>query len=163
MDIDTSKIGFAFEKHVLSCLDLKRYNNKKKADYKIVSWTGDYGKNEDYSIERDSEPDLIIRHLESDTKFAIECKYRSNLSNDGRIGIGRKWFLDQYKEYADKNQEIPTFIVFGLEGQPNNPDRMFCVPIRKIRIANTLVQDFEDYERNPRDMFSFNPSTGVLK
>lgn len=162
MDSDPAKIGLAFERQVLSYLDLKLRNSSREAAYKIVSWTGDYSKNIGYSIETDSEPDLIIRHLESDMKFAIECKYRSHLSS-GRIGIGRKWFLDKYKEYADKNPDIPTFIVFGLEGQPNNPDRMFCVPIKKIVIANTLIQDFEDYERNPRDMFSFNPSTGVLK
>ena len=162
MDSDSAKIGLAFERYVLSRFDLKPYKSSKKTIFQLVSWTGDYGKNYNYSIETDSEPDLIIRHLESGVKFAVECKYRSHL-NGAKIGLGKRWFLDHYKKYASNNPDIPTFIAFGLEGQPDNPDRVFCVPIGEVRIANPNVNEFEDYERNPQDMFLFNPTTGILK
>ena len=160
--MDAAEIGLKFERYVLSLFDLKKCGSSEDAAYKIVSWTGDYSKNIGYSIETDSEPDIIIRHLESDFKFAVECKYRSHLSGD-KIGLGKRWFLDHYKEYASKNPNIPTFIAVGLEGQPDNPDRAFCVPISEVRIANPNVNEFEDHERNPQDMFSFNPTTGILK
>jgi len=161
MEGDAAEIGLKFEKYVLPLFDLKIRNSSKDADYKIVSWTGDYSKNIGYSIETDSEPDLIIRHLESNIKIAIECKYRSH-SIAGKISIS-KWFLDHYKEYADKNPDIPTYILYGLDGQPDNPDRMFCVPVNEIKYANSYISGFKNYERNPKDMFTFDPATKVLK
>ena len=159
--MDAAEIGLKFERYVLSLFDLKKCGSSEDAAYKIVSWTGDYSKNIGYSIETDSEPDIIIRHLESDFKFAVECKYRSHLSGD-KIGLGKRWFLDHYKEYASKNPNIPTFVVIGLEGQPDNPDRMFCLPIDKIIYANTYVNYFSDYERDPKDIFLFDSITRIL-
>ena len=160
--MDAAEIGLKFERYVLAHFDLKPYKSRKKTDFKIVSWTGDYGKNEGYAIETDSEPDLIIRHLDSESKFAVECKYRSHLNN-GQIDVGHKSNLVNYEKYASNNPDIPTYIVFGLEGQPDNPSRMFCVPVSHIKYVRTYVNYFKDYERNPQDMFSFNPITGILK
>ena len=159
--MDAAEIGLKFERYVLPLFDLKKRGSSKDAAYKIVSWTGDYSKNIGYSIETDSEPDIIIRCLASNMKFAVECKYRSHLIS-GKIDTGW-WFLKHYKEYASINPDIPTFILFGLGGQPDKPDRMFCVPVDEIKYADSYISAFKDYERNPQDMFSFSPITRMLK
>ena len=161
MGSDSAEKGFKFEKYVLSLFDLERYDKDKAAAYKIVLWTGDYGKNTCYKIETDSEPDLIIRHLESNIIFAVECKYRSRLYDD-KIDVGKPRNLNNYKMYAYKNLDIPTFVVFGLGGQPDNPDQMFCVPIFKIKYFDTYINYFREYERDPKDVFLFDSITRVL-
>ena len=48
---------------------------------------------------------------------------------------------------------MPLFVVIGLGGSPQYPDRMFCIPIEGIEYPALYPKIFEEYERDPRKMF----------
>ncbi|VVB54271.1 Uncharacterised protein [uncultured archaeon] len=141
--------GVDFEKYVVSLFS--------KEHFKINDWTRDNSKNLDQRVESDSNPDLTIRYLNTNELFSIECKFRSYALNNN-ITWARPDQIMNYQRYEHENK-IPTFLVIGLGGIPDDPKRMFCLPISKARYTNLFMSYLENYERPPYRMFFWKNRT----
>jgi hypothetical protein len=70
--------------------------------------------------------------------------------------------MDKYKEYSENN-DIPLYIVIGLGGSPENPERMFCIPIEEAKYTKLYPSIFENYERNTDELFFWDAENKNLK
>jgi len=135
--IDQSKQkGDDFEKLIAKKFD-RRY-------FKLKSWAGDKYDNGVYA-ENTLHPDLIFEYnLKGQTgSFAVECKYRKKwYEKDAVEGIewAKNGQLERYKKFSVE-QQVPTFIVIGVGGEPNNPESVFVIPIEKTT-ENFLCKNF---------------------
>ena len=48
-----------------------------------------------------------------------------------------------------------------LEGNPQKPERMFCIPLENAKYPELYPSVFEKYERDPDNMFFWK--NGILK
>ena len=135
--------GDMFEQHVVDLFNKSHFN--------VVEWTTDMMRKHNRYVESDSNPDLTMRHKTTDMVFSVECKFRSNLYK-GALSWSNWKQLRRYKLYSSDN-EIPLFVVIGLGGNPQYPDRMFCIPIDEIQYSALYPKVFEKYEREPDKMF----------
>ena len=144
--------GVEFEKYVVGL-----FNDKYFA---IHDWTRDLSdKRKGIRVESDSNPDLTIRYKPTDEKFAVECKFRSNLYKN-KLCWTTYGKLKQYNLFAYENA-IPTFIVIGFRGEPHNPERMFCIPLEEVKYPELYASVFEKFERDPDKRFFWK--NGILK
>ncbi len=135
--------GVKFEKYVISLFSPKYFS--------IADWTRDSSGKHNIRVESDSNPDLTIRYLLTKEKFSVECKYRSNLY-EGKLRWTYGQKIEDYRQYAQEN-DIPTFIAIGLGGYPDEPKRMFCIPLEEAKYPELYPSIYERYERNPRKQF----------
>ena len=142
VDVHIDK-GNSFETCVVDLFD--------KSHFTVVEWTTDMMRKHNRYVESDSNPDLTMRHKTTDMMFSVECKFRSNLYK-GALDWSNWKQLRRYKLYSSDN-EVPLFVVIGLGGSPQYPDRMFCIPIEGIEYPALYPKIFEEYERDPRKMF----------
>ncbi|HJH31549.1 MAG TPA: hypothetical protein C5S50_05095 [Methanosarcinaceae archaeon] len=144
--------GDEFEKYVVHLFDTRTY-------FSIVEWTSDISRKQDCFVESDCNPDLVMRykHKSRNEVFCIECKYRSNLY-DGKLNWSYHSQLDRYRKYA-KEKGIPFYVVIGLGGSPQYPERMFCIPLKEAKYPALYPSVFEKYERDPDKMFFWKNGT----
>ena len=142
IDVQVDK-GNLFETCVVDLFD--------KSHFTVVDWTTDMMRKHNRYVESDSNPDLTMRHNISDMVFSVECKFRSKLYR-GALNWSNWKQLRRYKSYSFDN-EVPLFVVIGLGGSPQCPDRMFCIPIEDMEYPSLYPKIFEEYERNPEKMF----------
>ncbi|VVB95057.1 Uncharacterised protein [uncultured archaeon] len=135
--------GVEFEKYVINLFNPKYFS--------IADWTRDSSGKHDIRVESDSNPDLTVRYLPTNEKFSVECKFRSNLY-DGKLRWTYGQKIEDYRQYARENN-IPTFIAIGLGGYPDEPDRMFCIPLEAAKYPELYPSIYEKYERDPRKQF----------
>lgn len=140
------KMGIEFERYVLHLFP--------PDEFSIVDYTKDVLKKMDVRVESDLNPDLEVRHIESDTVFFVECKFRSGLYK-GNLSWTRESQLERYNDFAFIN-EIPVFVVIGLGGEPASPKRMFCIPLNEAFLTDLPKYLYETYERKPEIPFSWN-------
>lgn len=135
--------GIDFERYIANLFD-PRY-------FSLYNCTRDTSKNFGIRVESDSHPDLTMKYIKTEQLFSIECKFRSHPYNNA-IQWARP---DQIRNYQTFEYEhnIPTFVVIGLGGTPNRPERMFCLPIKKARYPELFLSTLEQYERPPERMF----------
>ena len=142
IDVHVDK-GNSFETCVVDLFD--------KSHFTVVEWTTDMMRKHNRYVESDSNPDLTMRHKTTDVVFSVECKFRSKLYK-GALNWSNWKQLRRYKSYSSDN-EVMLFVVIGLGGSPQCPDRMFCIPIEDIEYPALYPNIFEEYERNPEKMF----------
>jgi hypothetical protein len=103
---------------------------------------------------RDKQPDFIFRpNYRKSQRFAIECKYRSNLiiCND----IFKVSTLDAYFKFQEQ-KSIPVFIVLGVGNSPSSPDRIFVFPLRKGVVYPMMYKErIEAFERLNKGVLVF--------
>lgn len=64
--------GHRFEKYIVDLFD------PSKSEFTLLDWTSDIDFIEfNVIVERNLNPDLLIKHNKSNKIFAIECKFRS--------------------------------------------------------------------------------------
>jgi hypothetical protein len=71
---------------------------------------------------------------------------------DGTLEWSYPEQLKRYQVYAAENK-LPFFVVIGLGGYSNNPDRMFCIPLEEARYPILYPSVFEIFERDPYQNF----------
>jgi len=136
--------GVAFEKYVIGLFDPKYFA--------LHEWTRDIsGKTNGYTVESDSNPDLVMRYKPRDELFAVECKFRSSLYKGALHWTSAKK-LTEYQAYA-KRTGYPTYVVIGLSGSSDAPDRMFCIPLSEAKYPDLYPSVFEGFERSAYAMF----------
>lgn len=114
-----------------------------------------YNRTQDNGSPEDSNPDIIMRfkHKHIDQKIAIECKFRSN-DDDDILHICKEHNIKNYRRFAQNHRDIPVYIVIGLGGVPDRPDRMFIIPLEELKNPSMHRMVFERYEK-PSDMNFF--------
>lgn len=120
--------GRQFEQFVvLLCSDNSRF--------KLLAWRGDKISGSTYAAET-LLPDLHLRHRldAAEVEYLIECKYRSYWGEDG-IDLS-----SQYVRYhnAAKDRSMELFIALGVGGTPSNPDELFLIPGRMVKLDKKI-------------------------
>jgi hypothetical protein len=133
----------------------------RRSDYFAISdWTRDnHDKSKGIYVESNTNPDLVIRYIPTNEKFAVECKYRSGFYRSQKInGPVVKWAapdqIKRYNAYSWSNR-IPVFVVVGVGGSPNNPATMFCIPLKDAKYPEIFPSVFDNTSGIPA-----RPSSG---
>lgn len=146
--------GIEFESFVVNHFESKYYD--------LLEWRGDKYSNGRYASSN-QYPDLEIK-LKSkklQTKFAIECKYRSYFFNNG-IEWAEDYQLEIYKEYS-KEYNMPVFILLGVGGEATKPEEIFIIPLSEINSTFLNKKLLYKYERKrPYENFYYNSEQQVL-
>lgn len=144
------EMGAAFENYVQSLFDM--------GDWIIKRSTGDLSKKLGRKVESDSDPDLIMRHKDTNKIIGVECKYRSRL-NKGKEEYGIFWAQDyQIKNYNifSEKEMCRVFIVIGLEGVPSKPKHLFLVPLYRLKYRFASEEYLKKFERSPKNKFTID-------
>ncbi|HJJ48171.1 MAG TPA: hypothetical protein O0X39_04150 [Methanocorpusculum sp.] len=156
------RMGNLFEETIASKFSSKYFT--------IVTWTTDRCRDTNIRVESDKNPDFRIRYEPTKEEFAVECKFRTwfyeEINPYGEIvKQSIQWAkpeqMERYKKY-EKEQKIPVFIVIGVGGKPNNPQFIFCIPLKEIKYPEIYGSIFERNEKNPETNFFWDPKTKKL-
>jgi len=150
-------IGKAFEDYIQTLI----FKNNKERDYFALEYrTPDYydAKSGIYA-ESNLEPDFRIRYNPTGDVFAVECKYRSDLSQNKQGKYVLSWSnptqLRRYQKYQQE-RKIPIYVVIGLGGDPNNPEKVYCIPLSEIKYPQIYPSVLKRYEHQPNELFFWN-------
>lgn len=104
---------------------------------------------------KDRLPDYIFRpNYAKKKRFAVECKYRSNLSVEN--DIVKPHILKRYFEYKEK-EGIPVFIVLGVGNLPSNPDSLYIFPLENGAVFSMMYKDhIQKFERTNKGVLVFD-------
>jgi hypothetical protein len=140
--------GDEFERYVVDLFDEKYFT--------IVEWTTDSMRKHNRYVEADTRPDLLIRYNLSGDEFYVECKYRSNLY-ENMLEWSTHEQMNRYFRFAYE-KKLPFFVIMGLGGTPSKPDKMYCVPLQKIKYPQLYQKFLIDFYHEPGKNFFWNGS-----
>jgi len=115
--------GDKFERYVVDKFDENKFT--------IVEWTTDTTRKHHRYVEADTRPDLLIRYNLTGEEFYVECKYRSYFY-ENKFQWSTPEQMNRYLRFAYK-QNKPFFVVLGLGGTPDRPEKIFCIPIQEAK------------------------------
>jgi hypothetical protein len=145
--------GKRFEDHVENLFS-KQY-------FKIIEKTHSHKTNADRFVESSKNPDFIFEYIPTREKFAIECKFRTQLNKQNQLEWSYPAQLKRYQEFSYQ-RKIPVYIVIGLElifGDNDDPDYeetesfMFNVPLEAAKYPALYESVFAKYERDYNKQF----------
>ena len=141
--------GKKFEQFVINLIDLNYFkiNNYNRDNYNSLH----------VKIETDSDPDITIRHLDTNQLISLECKFRQNMYNN-KIRWAFAYQIRHYNEFSVKNNR-PTFIVIGLGGYPDRPDKLYCIPLEHARLTNLDPSAIEKFKKPLYSKFTWQHNT----
>ncbi len=142
-DEDNTEKGDMFERFVVDLFS--------EQSFTIVEWTTDMMRKHDRYVEADTRPDLKLRHKQTGAEFYVECKYRSYIF-ENKVQWSSYGQMQRYREFADK-MNLPVFVVIGLGGMPDYPERLFCIPLEDAKYTGLYPSYLGNYEHNPREYF----------
>jgi hypothetical protein len=150
--------GERFEKFVLNKFDAK--------DFSIVKRTFPIQGPGSHYNENNLDPDFSLRYIPSREKFAVEAKIRSKPYNSKIIEWCKTYQLPRYKQF-EYDEKIPVYIVIGIGDIPENPERMFLVPLKNVKSNELSLEFLSEYEMDPKSKFTWKPggfwNSGHLK
>lgn len=140
--------GDAFENYVVSKFDRKFF--------RLKDMRSDKGSNGFYP-ESNKYPDLVLEYKPSTFSFAVECKWRADWwkRGDGEESIdwaGGDKKIQNYNEYAEKNN-IPVFVVIGLGGEPDKPEKLFVAPLNALKYRYAKKSYLEKFLKKDSNFF----------
>jgi hypothetical protein len=133
--ISPHKKGRSFEEFVIT-----RFSN---TDYQLIEWRSDKfirGWGWPASCQW---PDIVMEVKASSSRFAIECKYRSNTN-----GESLEWARpDQYQNYKDyeTRENIPVYIAIGIGGKPHAPKSLFIIRLERLKSNYISLRYLEEF------------------
>ena len=145
---DPEIVGKRFEDHVEKLFTPKYF--------KIVEKTHSFKTNSERYVESSKNPDFIFEYIPTKEKFAVECKYRTQLNRNNQLEWSKPAQLQRYQEFAYQ-KKIPVFIVIGLElafESKNDPDYddvekfMFNIPLNEAKYPALYESVFTKFERD---------------
>ncbi len=113
-------------------------------DYKLLNRTHDFETNELRYVEESKFYDFKLEHKQSKYKFAVECKYRSNLYYD-KFNWAKEYQMKRYKNYEKDNLPNGYYVMMGLGGEPGYPNQVFLVPLSEIKYVGLFPRVLEKY------------------
>lgn len=110
-----------------------------KSRYKLLQWRGDKISNGIYAKDT-LLPDLLVSHRlkQGVVEYFIECKYRSNWNADGKVDLSGV-FLRYRRNAKHANKEL--FIVLGVGGLPDKPEKFYIIPSRMINYYKDIPKE----------------------
>lgn len=133
-------------------------NKFNKRDFTIVKQTVPFPRSNGFlvdslTIENNLDPDFILRYRPNHEKFALETKWRSFLGNYDLIYPEQ---MARYKQF-EEDEKIPVFIVIGIGGTANKPNRLFLLPLNKADSHELSLEFLSKYEVDPKNNFKWRP------
>src|SRR4030067_1210880 len=141
---DEPFMGLRFEDYVSDLFSTKYFS--------LVEKTHSTETNQERYVERNMNPDFVFRYEPAGELFAVECKYRSNLNNEGLLNWSYPEQMKRYQEFSHKRR-MPVFIVIGLGGTDNNPKKMFNIPLEEAKYPTLYPGVFDTFNRPPNKPF----------
>jgi hypothetical protein len=157
---DPEIVGKRFEDHVERLFSLKYF--------KIVEKTHSFKTNSERYVESSKNPDFIFEYMPTKERFAVECKYRTQLNRNNQLEWSKPAQFQRYQEFAYQ-KKIPVFVVIGLElafESENDPDYddiekfMFNIPLNEAKYPALYESVFSKFERDFEKPFFWK--NGVL-
>ena len=125
---ESERKGFVFEQYV--------DNHFPDKYFKRLEWRSDIKDTNGRLSESSKYPDLEYEIRKSGVRFAVECKWRQSfLKKNGDLVI---WWaqnekqIDNYIQYG-KSQNIDVIVLIGIGGTPDNPDKVYSIPLAAIK------------------------------
>lgn len=141
---ESEEKGRAFEEYVVSHFNKKYFTLKE--------WRGDKYYEGNYA-ESNRYPDMEYEFSLNDKiiPFAVECKWRSKFKNE-QIQWATEEQADIYRKF-EKEKDMPVFVVIGVGSSPSDPERVYAVPLKALKLSiakEDYIRDFmrEDKEKN---------------
>lgn len=109
---------------------------------KLISQASDYHKN-GISAEENKEPDLKFT-LQTQA-FAVECKWRQNFDNEGKITWAKDYQIANYNKFQSENKQ-KVLIAIGIGGSANAPEKLYLVPLYRLTkgiATENYIADFQ--------------------
>jgi hypothetical protein len=103
-----------------------------KKYFTIIHWASDKYVN-GYYDQSNMNPDILFAfklHGKT-TQFAVECKWRQQLSQDGILWATTEQ-VERYKTY-ERTNNITVFIAIGIGGAAHAPNKLYAVPLRALK------------------------------
>ena len=147
---DAERKGQAFEMYVRD-----QFNHN---DYFLVEHVNDKASHE-HVTERSKYPDMVFRHRLSNTKFAVECKYRSEWEHKGKIAQidwAEEHNISNYLHFADV-RKMDVVVIIGIGGSPDNPREVYAAPLYALKTYTTARKYYLEQFKlsNPKASFRF--------
>ncbi len=122
-----------------SCLRTKVF---KKENYELIMKTHDFHENKKDYVKSSLHPDYFLRDKNTNVEFWVEAKYRENLFK-GKI----KWCTEkQFARYKKFGKEEKVLIAIGFGGRPKNPEKIYLIPLRKIKYHGLYPNSIAEFE-----------------
>lgn len=146
-EADAKEKGNAFEKYIVQKFD-QNY-------FQLLEWQGDKIVNGIYP-KSTMHPDLLVRLKgKEEATFAVECKWRQNYFKGG-IEFASDEQVKRYKTFM-LEKKIPVFIVVGLGGNAETPEKVFVIPLERLSKGQIPASDFPEYlQRDLQNGFFYN-------
>ena len=120
-----------------------------KDKYTLIERTCSPGK--DSFVFSSKEPDFKLQS-ESGKIFFLEAKYRDYFF-DGAI----EWCkFYQFSHYGDVDRIAPVYVIIGIGGQPDDPERLFLLPLKVIKGDKLYRSTLQPYEVSVKKCVSEN-------
>lgn len=133
---DSEQKGFEFEKFVDSHFDSKYFNR--------LEWRSDIKGNDGRLSESSKYPDLEYEIRKGGYAFAVECKWRAKFF-DGKVKfLSSEKQLDNYRQFA-KDKNIDVIVVLGIGGLPDNPQKLYSIPLSEIADIEQTKEQLEKF------------------
>lgn len=118
--------GNDFEDYVISMFDPERFD--------LIHRTPTNDDTNGRFVHSMVYPDLRFRERSTGRRFWVEVKFRSHTEDRGSITWCSDNQLRNYKRtmYESRN---PVFIMIGLGGTTQNPDKVFCLDLERINFT----------------------------
>lgn len=131
--------GEAFEEYA------RKYIFQKSKFY-LDHRSHDYSDNKDDYIKTSLGPDFTFTSKKSKRQFSVEMKFRSRYY-DGAIEWCKGY---QFKRYKEFDKKLPGFVLLGLEGKANDPDKLFLFPVCKVKYSKLFKSVLNEFEIPPK-------------
>jgi hypothetical protein len=156
---DPEIVGKRFEDHVENLFPL---NN-----YKLLEKTHSFDTNKERYVESSLNPDFIFQHIPTGDRFAVECKYRTQLNSKGQLEWSDPDQLKRYQTFQYR-RKIPVYVVIGykkITKKWNKYEReydehverfMYNIPLNEAKYPTLYKSVFSKFERDYNGKFFWN-------
>ena len=89
----------------------------------------------EHVTERSKYPDIVFRHLSSNTKFTVECKYRTDWELNGKtpqIEWAEEHNIANYLQFSEE-RKMDVVIIIGIGGTAEKPDEVYAAPLHALK------------------------------
>jgi len=89
----------------------------------------------EHVTERSKYPDIVFRHLSSNTKFAVECKYRTDWELNGKtpqIEWAEEHNIENYLQFSEE-RKMDVVIIIGIGGTAEKLEEVYAAPLHALK------------------------------
>ena len=89
----------------------------------------------EHVTERSKYPDMVFRHRSSDTKFAVECKYRTDWELNGKtpqIEWAEEHNIENYLQFSEE-RKMDVVIIIGIGGTAEKLEEVYAAPLHALK------------------------------